>query len=139
MHSSLKLAMFFGSFALMACGGPLRYELHGSPKAPEADAEIVAEANEDTNISTLQVRIEHLAPPDRIQGDGKAYVVWYRKDSDDKWNRVGTLHYEEDDRLGELAGASVPVARFELMITVEDAAEPESPSPYVLFSQEVSD
>jgi hypothetical protein len=139
MKRHLPLVSVLAALALVACGGPLRYELHGSPKTPEADAQIVADVNEETNTSTLEIHIEHLAPPARVQEGSNNYVVWYRKGSDGGWVRVGTLKYDEGDRLGEIAGVSVPLTTFELAITVEEAEAPESPSPHIIFSQTVSD
>src|SRR6185437_16009653 len=52
--------------ALTGCGGPLKYAVHGSPKAPEMDANIVADVNKDGNFTNLKIDIEHLAPPDRL-------------------------------------------------------------------------
>jgi len=139
MKRLLTLASVLASLALAACGGPLRYQLQGGTKAPDADAEIVADVNEDTNTSLLEIRIQHLAPPGRVQEGSNSFVVWYRKDSSGSWTRVGTLKYDEDDRVAELAGVSVPLVAFELSITAEDSETPESPSPNVVFAQKVSE
>jgi hypothetical protein len=122
-----------------ACGGPLRYELRGSPKAPEADAEIVAEINEAARMTKLQITVQHLAPPDRLDEDGEAFVVWARPDSSGEWGRVGALKYDAGERKGELLEASVPESAFDLLVTVEEDASPKSPSSSVVLSQEVHD
>jgi hypothetical protein len=123
-------------WALAGCGGPLTYAVHGSPKAPEIDATIVADVKKDADMTTLKISIEHLAPPSRL-GEGKTFVVW-SKGEKGKWRRVGGLKYDEGDRKGSLEGASVPVTAFDLQITVEKDAEADAPSGDVLFSQRVN-
>ena len=122
--------------ALAGCGGPLKYTVHGSPKAPEIDAVIVAQVNKDSDFTTLKVNIEHLAPPDRL-GSGSTFVVWTKGDKP-KWHRVGALKYDDGARKGIIEGASVPVTAFDLQITVEKEAAAEAPSSDVVLAQHVN-
>jgi hypothetical protein len=121
---------------LAGCGGPLKYAIHGSPKAPEIDATIVADVNKDSAFTTLKVNIEHLAPPDRL-GDGKHFVVWTKGDKP-KWHRVGALKYDDGPRKGMIEGASVPVTAFDLIVTVEKEPAVEVPSDNVVLTQHVN-
>ena len=122
---------------LAGCGGPLKYEIKGGPKAPEADAVIVADVKKDAGMTTLKVDAEHLAPPDRLASGGKVFVVWTKGDKP-KWHRVGALEYKEGDRKGHIEGASVPVTAFDVQITVEKEPSPEGPSSDVVLSQHVN-
>jgi hypothetical protein len=121
------------------CGGPLRYTLKGTPKAPEADATVVADVDDKTSIAHLTIKCEHLAPPDRLSPGATAYVVWARKNDSGPWTRVGALQYDDGTRKGELKEASVPLTAFDLVITLEKQPAPESPSPDIAISQRVQE
>lgn len=138
MRATHGFILAFVALAFTAACGPLRYELKGSPKAPEADAEIVAEVNEAAKMTKVQITVNHLAPPDRLHEDGKEFVVWARHDSSSEWGRVGALKYDADERKGEFLDASVPEIEFELLVTVEEDASPKSPSSNAVLSQEVN-
>jgi hypothetical protein len=129
------VATLFAAALLAGCGGPLKYAVKGSPKAPEVDAKIVAEVKTEASMTTLKITAEHLAPPDRL--GGKVFVVW-TKGEKPKWHRVGALKYEEGDRRGSIEGASVPVTAFDLQITVEKDADAEAPSGDAIITQHVN-
>ncbi len=130
-------SLVFLAAALAGCGGPLKYAVHGSPKAPEMDAKIVADVNKDGSFTTLKIEIEHLAPPDRLGPGGKGFVVWTKADKP-KWHRVGAMKYDDGARKGSIEGASVPVTAFDLQVTVEQDTAPEAPSGDVVLFQRVN-
>jgi hypothetical protein len=130
---------FILSAALAGCGGPLHFTPKGTPKAPEADAAIVAKVDEKAAVTHLTIKTEHLAPPDRLQDGGTTFVVWARKDDDASWSRIGALTYDAESRKGELGEASVPQTSFDLIISIEKKSDPESPSADVVIKQRVED
>ncbi|HKO93433.1 MAG TPA: hypothetical protein VJU61_19905 [Polyangiaceae bacterium] len=121
-----------------ACGGPLKYQVASSPTAPGADAEIVADVNEDTKQTNLTVEVKNLPPAERVEESSQHYVAWYRKDSGAVWTRMAALAYEPDSREARMSG-SVPELAFQFEITAEPEADAASPSSSVVFSQEVGD
>jgi hypothetical protein len=125
------------ALALAACGGPLKYQLRGSPKAPDADAKVVADVDDKGGMTRLEIEVKNLAPPDRLQSGGKSFVVWARGGSSKQWTRVAALRYDDGDRAGTLLGASVPEMKFDLVITVEENTDAASPSPAIIFEQRV--
>jgi hypothetical protein len=125
--------------ALAGCGGPLRFALKGTPIAPGSDAAVVAKVDEKSAMTHLNITVEHLAPPDRLQSGGTAFVVWARKDDNATWSRVGAINYDADARKGGLSEASVPLMAFDLIISIEEQVAPASPSPHVVFTQRVQD
>jgi hypothetical protein len=135
---NMKMLGFFLFAALTACGGPLKYQIHGSAKAPDADAKIVADVQKEAGLTKLKINGEHMAPPDRLVPGASTYVVWARKDDGDKWQRVGALKYDEGSRVGSIEEASVPLLSFDLEVSIEKGATPESPSSDVVLSQRVS-
>ncbi|WP_437510410.1 hypothetical protein [Sorangium sp. So ce1099] len=134
----LRLAVVAFACAMMAgCGGPLRYTPQGIGKAPGADAVVVADVNFDAAMTRLDINAKNLPPPDRLDASSTAFVVWARPDSDSPWQRVGALNYDVEDRTGKLKDASVPLTRFELVVTLEKNPNPESPSSEIVFKQDV--
>ena len=134
-----------GMFATMAavgllsgCGGPLKYQVPGSAKAADSDAKIVADVREKEHMTKLEIHIEHLTPPARIE-NSTSYVVWARKGSSEQWSRVGVLAYDEGDRTGVLEGASVPLTAFDLEISAEKDDSAASPSSSIVVQQRVAE
>jgi hypothetical protein len=130
-------ATMAASALLAACGGPLKYEIKGGPKAPEVDATLIADVKKDAGMTTITIDAQHLAPPERLGDGGKVFVVW-TKGEKPKWHRVGALQYKEGDRKARIEGASVPVTAFDLQVTVEKDASPDGPSSDVVLQQHVN-
>jgi hypothetical protein len=122
---------------LVACGGPLKYQVPSSSKAPGADAKIIAEVKADQRQTMLDITAENLPPAARVSDGSSTFVVWQRKDSSGKWSRVGGLQYKEGDRKGTFKG-SVPETSFDLEISAEKEAAAESPSADIVFAQRVN-
>jgi hypothetical protein len=127
-------------FALLAvaCGGPLKYQVPSSAKAPGADAKVVADVAEDQGQTRVEIEVTNLAPPERVNPNAKVFVAWYRKGPSAIWSRIGGLKYDEGDREGSLAG-SVPEIAFDLTISAEATEAPASPSADVVLSQRVQE
>ena len=134
-----SVLVLLASAALAACGGPLRYAPKGTPKAPEADADVTAEIDKNASMTHLTIVAEHLAPPGRLQEDATVFVVWTRKNDSATWQRIGALEYSEADRKGQLKAASVPLTAFDLVISIEKKPAPESPSGDIVLQQRVQD
>jgi hypothetical protein len=138
MASRLLIALVMGAL-LAACSGTLRYTPKGANKATGADALILADVDEGASMTKLEITVEFLPPPDRIEAGGTTFVVWARLNSSSPWQRVGGLAYDADNRKGELKGASVPMKQFELIVTAEKTPDSQSPSPGIVLQQIVSD
>ncbi|WP_437668739.1 hypothetical protein [Sorangium sp. So ce131] len=123
----LTLALL-ASMALAGCAGPSEHTVQGTQLAPGADAHITADVDSDAATTRLAVDVVHLAPPGRIEAGCKHFVVWQRPSADTPWRRVGVLDYDADGRDGKLVETTVPHASFELLITVEQQINPQSPS-----------
>ena len=134
LGSALALACVL---VLSACGGPLKYNIPSSRLAPGADAEIVANINEDQNQSAVEFRAKNLPPPARVNPNGLFYVAWQRKNVDAPWARLGTVKFDEETRLAELM-ATVPEQSFDFEVSVEANEGAQSPSADIVFSQRVA-
>lgn len=124
--------------ASVACSGTLKYAATGDGSAVGADAQIVAVPDKKSGLTRLDITVENLAPPARLLPGASDFVVWARASADTPWVRLGALLYKEKPRTGELADVSVPLTRFELVISVEKGRTPASPSKEIVFSQQVN-
>ncbi len=137
---------FFGLFgatllaagATVACGGTLKYAATGDGTAVGSDAKIVAVPDEKSGLTRVNLTVENLAPPERLAPGSSEFIVWARASAEDPWVRIGALRYKENPRTGELEEVSVPLTRFELVITVENGLTPGAPSKDIVFSQQVN-
>lgn len=122
-----------------ACSGTLHFTPHGTPKAPDAEAVILADVNQSAAVTKLKITVEHLAPPDRLADGGSTFVVWSKKEDGKEWQRVGALKYNAEGRTGILEEVSVPNTAFDLAITVEREAAPQTPSPSIVIFQKIAE
>ncbi len=123
---------------LSACGGPLRYQVQSTQRAPGSDAEVIANVNSGQNNTRLEIRASNLAPASRLVTNGTVFMVWQRRNSSVAWSRVGSLSYNDGNRTGDLRDTTVPETTFELQITAEADANVGSPSTNVVFQQVVN-
>lgn len=134
----LFVASLFTVATTFACGGTLKYAATGDGSAVGADAKIVAVPDKKSGLTRLDLTVENLAPAARLSPGASDFVVWARASSDTPWVRLGALHYKEKPRTGELTEVSVPLTRFELVISVEKGLTPAAPSKEIVFSQKVN-
>lgn len=122
--------------AVAACGGPLKYQVASTEKAPGADAKIVADVKSEQGLTQVEIDAQHLPPPGRVTEGATTFVVWQRKDASGQWARLGGLEYDEAARTGKWMG-SVPHTAFELVVSAEKQADVGSPSGDTVFKQSV--
>jgi len=125
-----------GLLLLAACGGPLKYQIASTPKAPGADGKLVATVHEDQHQTEVELEVSNLPPPDRVAEGATDYVGWARKNANAVWARLGSLKYDSSDRGGMMKG-SFPETSFDFQVTAEKAALAASPSSEIVFAQRV--
>ena len=135
MRSSWKLALVSAAL-LVACGGPLKYQVASTGKATGADAKIVAEVKKDLHQTAVNIEVTNLAPPARISPDSHQFVVWGRKGASAIWTRLGNIAYVESDRGGKFEG-TFPELEFDLEITVEKDDSVAAPGADIVFAQHI--
>jgi hypothetical protein len=133
----MKLSLYLCWLPLLAaCGGPLKYSVASTARAPGADAKVVADISTDQGQTRLDVDVVNLPPPGRVSDKATNYTAWYRKNSDATWSRIGGLKYDNSGREGTITG-SVPEIAFDFTVTAEENESPASPSPDVILAQRV--
>ena len=96
------------------------------PTSVVPSAEGVVKAEKDRNGNTkLDVRVRHLAPPQRLTPPQQNYAVWVEA-SGQSPRLVGELRVNEDQE-GSLT-AAVPEKVFDVLVTAESMPTPAAPA-----------
>ncbi len=118
------LILAAGAAAFVAgCAGAEK--LSASSSLPAAEGTLLCDkaANDNTSID---LKVKHLANPDRLTPPAAVYVVWMKTDKDATPQNLGALKVDED-----LNGRLTTVTsqrRFEVFITGEATGQGISPS-----------
>jgi len=123
-------------FALVSCGGPLKYKVAATSKAAGADALITADVDKTQRTTALDVDATNLPPADRVVPAATVYVAWYRKSTATPWLRLGALAYEAGGRRARL-NSTAAETKFDLEISAESEIAPAAPSSDIIFAQSV--
>lgn len=107
------------------------HEVHavGDPSPAKVDVEIDGAEDRDDEVQVV-LTLEDLPPPWSHGERLGAYVVWVRP-LGMHWLRAGELSYHEDIQLGVMRMV-MPYESFEVLVTAERDARPESPGAVVV-------
>ena len=112
--------------ALVACGSSAtQYSTRGMGTAVGADATVTIAEKENENFE-LDLKVEHLLPPDRAAPGAQSYAVWIQPDGQESPFHIGNLTYNDDRRTGELTTIT-PHRAFDVFVTAEPTATPTEP------------
>ncbi|MDP2270455.1 MAG: hypothetical protein Q8N23_24310 [Archangium sp.] len=90
-------------------------------------------ASKSENKNTLvEVRVRHLALPERVSPGASTYVVWVRPAGESGVQNLGALQVTPD--LNGRLSAVTPFRHFELFITAEPSPQVMQPSGAELLS-----
>jgi hypothetical protein len=117
-----------------ACGADGRFVIIGTARAPSTSG-IVEVDDIDGGSTLVNVHLEHLHPPTRLDPGYTGYVVWFEHEGQAPI-RAGTLTYDASARTGDFSGTS-PMQAFVVKITAEREAAPSRPGTHVIAAQAV--
>jgi hypothetical protein len=123
-----------GALALLlsvGCAQKVAFYPEQVTPAAEATARVTRDANDNTK---LQLRVKHLALPQRLSPPKALYVVWAQTPQGRTMN-LGRL-IVKSNRTGAFTGV-MPLDEFRLLITAEDVADAIAPSAKVVLSTRV--
>lgn len=109
--------------SLAGCAGSEK--LSTSPTLPSADGDLECGKAENDNTS-IDLKVKHLANPDRLTPPATVYVVWTRTDKNSPPQNVGAL--DVDKNLAGRLRTVTPLRRFELFVTAETLGQAQAPS-----------
>ncbi len=129
--TTILVAIFL--LAGVAGCGKQKMTLPTSQMLPAATG--VAKVSKDENGNTrVNLKVEHFAPPQRLQPPKATYVVWVET-ADNKMYNLGQLRIK-DNLKGELSGIT-PFQVFQIVITAEDYPTVTAPSNDVILKTSV--
>jgi hypothetical protein len=122
---SLAVVVLLAAAAAVLTGCSGAEKLSTSPALPSSEGSLKCEkaANDNTGID---LKVKHLANPDRLTPPASAYVVWTRADKGSAPQNIGAL--EVDKNLSGHLKTVTALRRFELFITAEPAGATQTPS-----------
>lgn len=130
---SLVAAVGVGLVAV-ACGGSQTSSAYGTAITPGATAEIAVGKTEGSQ--TVDVRVQHLAPPERLRAGHSQYAVWIVPAGLEPV-LAGTLAYDHESQAGRLR-ATTPHQVFEVVVTAEGDAIGRWPSDAVVLRRSMT-
>jgi hypothetical protein len=110
--------------AVAVAGCAKTYPLRTADRNPAAVGTITAGEDQNKN-TTVEVRVEHLAPPPSLESTLSTYVVWVRPNTSQEFTNVGQLAMQKD-RSGVLK-ATTPFPEFEVLVTAEQSGTAKVP------------
>jgi hypothetical protein len=124
------LAIIAALLVLVSVAMADEFKLRNSELNPAATA--VAHVNTDRNGNLeVNLQVEHIAPPDRLNPAHSVYVVWMQAPNKQP-EMLGLMRVNTDDMAASLK-TKVPYHSFDIFVTAEDNNHPDSPSgPEVL-------
>jgi hypothetical protein len=114
--------MVAGALAWGACAHE-QIPLQGTADVPAAQGQLNVSKGDSGNTK-LDVKVAHMAPPEKVRPGATNYVVWVKSPSGKPQN-VGSLKVG-DNRKGELK-TTTPYSQFQVFITAE--AYPTAAAP----------
>lgn len=124
--ASVIMTLLFVAGAVVfdaGCAGPEKLSASSSLPAAEGTLRCSKAANDNTAID---LKVKHLANPDRLTPPAAVYVVWTKVDKDAAPQNIGALEVDSD-LVGRLKTVT-PQRRFELFVTGEATGQAPSPS-----------
>lgn len=121
------------TFAL-ATGCSTKEDLQASNITPAARGQVKVE-RDDNNNSEVTVKVEHLAPADKVYPGATNYVVWIQPAGADTFQNVGALQVDKD--LEGKHTTTVPYKDFRVLVTPEMGNMAQAPTGPAIFDQRV--
>lgn len=118
MSGLMRLAVLVavGALAQVGCG-PSTWHLTAGQQTTAAQGQVTAKAGPNNNTQ-LEVRVKHLASPQKVMPGATVYVVWVRGTNEsDRPQNVGALRLDSD--LQGSLDTTTPLRSFDLLITAE--------------------
>ena len=134
MLAVASVGMLFGQTGCGLFSGGSKEAMR--PAAGNIAGEGTVEAKIGDNGNTeIEVRVKHLAAPEKVAADASVYVVWIRP-STGRIQNVGAL--EVDDELVGKFKTTTPHRAFRVTITPEPSARMAEPTHEPVFTSDVS-
>jgi hypothetical protein len=101
------------------------FKMENRGPAPAARGTIHTDRDRNGNTA-VEVKVEHIAPPQRLTPPSEHYLVWVKERGKDAVP-LGELRVNTDKMAGSLKGTT-PAKVFDVLVTAEDKSSPSGPS-----------
>jgi len=123
------------ALAAVSCAGSSKLQMTASPDIPAAQSSVKISPTENGNTQ-IDLKVEHLALPARVDPAATVYVVWVRgNDTGAQPVNLGALRVDNDLE-GNFTGVT-PLRAFELYVTAETSQAVTIPAGKTLLSTTV--
>jgi hypothetical protein len=121
------------ALALITIGCAQKIALRETPDAPAAlgEAKVSTDGNNNTRI---ELKMEHLAPPQNLTPPKSVYVVWAQPPDGDATNLGQVVVGRERSANFQTV---TPLKVFRIFVTAEDRALAQAPSEQVVLATDV--
>lgn len=123
--SKIGMLLLATGVAVFAAGCSGLENLSSSSALPAADGTLLC-AKADNDNTAIDLKVKHLANPDRLTPPASVYVVWTKADKNATPQNIGALEVDED--LNGRLETVTSLRRFELFVTGEATGQAQSPS-----------
>jgi len=124
------------SVVVCSCSTPSK-PLSASNRIPAGQGSVRVRTDSNQN-TTLEIAVNHLAPPDRVSLDSKTYVVWIEPIGEEsRPQNLGALSI--DPNLNGRLETVTPFRSFDLFVTAEPSAITLRPSGERMLWAQVND
>lgn len=136
MNRHLVAASVVLLIGVSACAGPRQLRLTGSPDIPAAQG-VAKVSTTDNGNTKVDLVVEHLAPPERVNPGATVYVVWVRgSEAGAQQQSLGAL--KVDGNLKGSITAVTPMRSFDLYITAEPSQLSTTPTGKTLLHTSIA-
>lgn len=123
MNKTLGWLTIATAFTVAACAN--KVTMNRSEAVPAAEGRVQV-AKESNNMREIQLKVRHLAPPERVSAQASHYVVWLQPMIPEAGpSNLGVLSLG-DNQEGQM-DATTPYKSFQLFVTAEQ--DPQSTEP----------
>jgi len=130
-HRFMIAILILTCLAALSCSGPRQLRLTTSSDIPAAQGTVKISTTDNGNTK-IDVVVEHLASPERINPGATVFVVWARgSEAGAQPQNLGAL--KVDDNLNGSISAVTPLRSFEVFITAEPSQMSEWPTGKTLL------
>ena len=99
--------------------------LSAGPNLPAAEGTVWFNATRNDNVD-INVRVKHLAHPEKLTPPSSTYVIWTRRNKDAAPQNIGELVVDSD--LTGVLRTETPLHSFDLFITAEASGQVQKPA-----------
>lgn len=134
-HRFMIAMLIVVGLAVLSCNGARQIRLDSNSDIPAAEGTIKVSTTENAN-TMIELVVEHLALPQRVNPAATVYVVWIRgNEAGAQPQNLGAL--KVDDNLKGSISVVTPLRWFELYITAEPSQMSTMPTSKKLLYKSV--